>query len=428
MAYPFAYNRGMDDSLLNRLKSLGMQLGNAPVTHVSTRKPEALVPIEKVISGQHHPTIFGDVFISEKQYPSDYKHGIIEFTTRIDLSPLLSWSRISLEYNPPLEEFVFLDTETSGLAGGTGTFVFLVGLGYWKNDQYHLVQLFLREPDEEPAFLTALEEHLTPFKVLVTYNGKSFDAPLLNNRFVLNGFQSPVKKKHHIDLLSLTRRIWRNRLDDRSLSNLEHEILNLTRSADEIPGWMVPQIYFEYLQTLNASPLQGVFYHNQIDILSLSALFVHLTQLLENPLAAENPQSLDLIAIARLYEELGDYARAFQLYEASLEIGLPTHFFIQTLYRFANLHRRTGQPKEALNLWLKAAEYNEVDACIEIAKFYEHQQKAYSQAIEWTELGLSYLEPSPMPRYIKKQRRMELEHRRQRLIQKQNRLRNQESS
>lgn len=418
----------MDDSLLNRLKSLGMQLGNPPVSHSPNRKPEVSVSIEKVISGQHHPTIFGDVFISKKQYPADYKHGIIEFTTGIDLSPLLSWSRISLESNPPIEEFVFLDTETSGLAGGTGTFVFLVGLGYWKNDQYHLTQLFLREPDEEPAFLTALEEHLTPFKVLVTYNGKSFDAPLLNNRFVLNGFQSPIKKKHHIDLLSLTRRIWRNRLDDRSLGNLEHEILSLTRSADEIPGWMVPQIYFEYLQTLNASPLQGVFYHNQIDILSLSALFVHLTQLLNNPLAAENPQSLDLIAIARLYEELGDYNRAVQLYEAGLEIGLPTHFFIQTLYRFANLHRRTGQPEEALNLWLKAAEYNEVDACIEIAKFYEHQQKAYSQAIEWTELGLNYLEQSPMPRYIKKQRRMELEHRRQRLIQKQNRLRNQETS
>lgn len=418
----------MDDSLLNRLKSLGIQLGNTSVSRVPTRKSEVLLPIEKVISGQFHPTIFGDVFISEKQYPADYKHGIIEFSTKIDLSTLISWSRIPLDSATPIEEFVFLDTETSGLTGGMGTLVFLVGLGYWKKDHYHLSQLFLREPDEESAFLTALEEYLTPFKVLVTYNGKSFDAPLLNNRFVMNGFQSPIKKKYHIDLLSLTRRIWRNRLDDRSLGNLEHEILSLTRSADEIPGWMIPQIYFEYLQTLNASPLQGVFYHNQIDILSLSALFVHLAQLLKNPLIAENPQSLDLIAIARLYEELSDYTRAVQLYEASLDIGLPTHFFIQTLYRFANLHRRNGKLSEALELWLKAAEYDEVDACIEIAKFYEHKQKGYSQAIEWTELGLRNLEQSPMPRYLKKKRRVELEHRKQRLIQKQNRWKGQETS
>lgn len=418
----------MDDSLLNRLRSLGVQIGNTPPATGTIRKPEVLFPIEKVISGQFYPTIFGEVFVSEKQYPPDYKHGIVEFSTKIDLSTLISWSRIPLDFTTPIEDFVFLDTETSGLAGGTGTFVFLVGLGYWKNDHYHLLQLFLREPDEESAFLTALEEYLTPFKVLVTYNGKSFDAPLLNNRFVMNGFQSPVKKKYHIDLLSLTRRIWRNRLDDRSLGNLEHEILNLTRSTDEIPGWMVPQIYFEYLQTSNASPLQGVFYHNQIDILSLSALFAHLARLLRNPLGAENPQSLDLIAIARLYEELGDYNRAVQLYEAGLEIGLPTHFFIQTLYRFANLHRHNGKLSESLELWLKAAEYNEVDACIEIAKFYEHQQKVYSQAIEWTELGLRNLEQSPMPRYLKKQRRVELEHRRQRLLQKQNRWRNQETS
>lgn len=418
----------MDDSLLNRLKSLGMQLGNTPVSRVPTQKSEVLLPIEKVIFGQYHPTIFGDVFISEKQYPADYKHGIIEFSTKIDLSTLISWSRIPLDSATPIEEFVFLDTETSGLTGGMGTLVFLVGLGYWKKDHYHLSQLFLREPDEESAFLTALEEYLTPFKVLVTYNGKSFDAPLLNNRFVMNGFQSPIKKKYHIDLLSLTRRIWRNRLDDRSLGNLEHEILSLTRSADEIPGWMIPQIYFEYLQTLNASPLQGVFYHNQIDILSLSALFVHLAQLLKNPLIAEKPQSLDLIAIARLYEELSDYTRAVQLYEASLDIGLPTHFFIQTLYRFANLHRRNGKLSEALELWLKAAEYDEVDACIEIAKFYEHKQKGYSQAIEWTELGLRNLEQSPMPRYLKKKRRVELEHRKQRLIQKQNRWKGQETS
>jgi uncharacterized protein YprB with RNaseH-like and TPR domain len=416
----------MDDSLLNRLRSLGVQLGSS--TSLSSNQPpktEGMISVEKVIDGQYHQTIFGEVFVSEKDFPIDYKHGIVDFSLLPDLSSLIAWSRISVESATPIEKFVFLDTETSGLAGGTGTFVFLVGLGYWQHDRYHLTQLFLRSPEEEPAFLTALEEFLTSFKILVTYNGKSFDAPLLNNRFVLNGFHSPVKKLHHIDLLSLTRRIWRNRLDDRSLGNLEHEIINLKRSVEEIPGWMVPQIYFEYLQTQNATPLRGVFYHNEVDILSLSALFLHLAELLRNPLEVENPQSLDLIAIARLYEELGDYSRALRLYEASLEIGLPTHFFIQTLYRFANLHRRTGKMEEAITLWLKAAEYNEIDACIEIAKFYEHQQKSFEKALEWTELALSFLDQAPLPRYLKKQKRMELEHRKNRLKQKQIRVKNQ---
>ncbi len=415
----------MDDSLINRLRSLGMQLGNTPHSTNSTLKVERLIPIEKILDGKNYPTIFGDIFITEKQYPIDYRHGIVAFSNQRDLSSLLAWSRLPLSDNLSIEDFVFLDTETSGLAGGAGTFVFLVGFGFWKNDRYFLTQIFLREPGEEPAFLTGLEELLTPYKVLVTYNGKSFDAPLLNNRFILNGFQSPLKNMHHIDLLSLTRRVWRNRLDDRSLGNLEHEILNFGRAEEEIPGWMVPQIYFEFLQTQNATPLKGVFYHNEVDILSLSALFLHLADLLRNPLAARNPQSLDLIAIARLYEELGDFSGAIQLYEASLEIGLPAHFFIQTLYRFASLHRRTGKIEAALTLWLKAVEYHEIDACIEIAKFYEHHQKSCHQALEWTELALGYLEQSPLPRYIKKQKRAELEHRKERLYQKLNRRNNQ---
>ncbi len=416
----------MDDSLINRLRSLGVQLGSLPFSTSSTPKIESLIPVENVIDGKNYTTLFGDIFVCEKKYPLNFNHGIVNFSSPSDLSTLIAWSRIPVKSDTSLEEIVFLDTETSGLAGGTGTFIFLVGLGYWKHEYYYLSQIFLRDPSEEAAFLTALEEFLTPFKILVTYNGKSFDAPLLNNRFILNGFQSPIKNLHHIDLLSLTRRVWRNRLDDRSLSNLEREILELARAEEEIPGWMVPQIYFEYLQTRNATPLKGVFYHNEVDILSLSALFLHLSHLLKNPLGSNNPQSLDLIAIAHLYEELGDYAKAIQLYEASLEIGLPTHFFIQTLYRFANLYRRTGKIESALTLWLKAAELYEVDACVEIAKFYEHQQKSFQRAIEWTELALGYLDQLPLPRYVKKQKRHELEHRKQRLHQKQNRSRNKE--
>lgn len=418
MDYPFAYNNIMDESFLNRLRMLGVQIGTDSTTTHASPKIDSGIPIEKIIPGKSYSTIFGDAFVFEKQYSPDYRHGMIDFNGRFDLTTLLAWSRLPVDPPIQIDEIVFLDTETSGLAGGSGTLVFLVGLGYWKQGNYHITQVFLRHPAEEDAFLTALDELITPFRIMVTYNGKSFDAPLLNNRYILNGFNNPLKEKHHIDLLSLTRRIWRNRLNDRSLGNLEQEILGFHRSAEEIPGWMVPQMYFEYLQTQNADPMKGVFYHNEVDIVSLSALFVHLANLLQNPLEANERQSLDWIAIARLYEELKDYDRAVQLYEASLKIGLPTHFFIQTLYRFASLYRRTGEYDKALVLWMKAVEFNEVEACVEIAKYYEHHQKSHYQALEWTETALKFLNTLPLPRYIKKQKIKELEHRRNRLLQK----------
>ncbi|MEW6651626.1 MAG: ribonuclease H-like domain-containing protein, partial [Chloroflexota bacterium] len=279
----------MDESLFNRLKSLGVQLGASQSTPPS-KKDATAIPIENVVPGKEYPTIFGGTYLVENCYPASYSHGNIAMNNPVDLTALLNWSRLSDSGLNLREKFLFLDTETSGLIGGAGTIVFMVGLGYWQGDEYRLTQLFLRDPEEEPSFLTALEEIITAFPVLVTYNGKSFDAPLLNNRFILNGFKSPLREKHHIDLLSLTRRVWRNRLESRSLGNLEQEILTVSRGQEEIPGWMVPELYFQYLQTRNASPLSGVFYHNQMDILSLSALFLHLADLLMDPLRSEHPQ------------------------------------------------------------------------------------------------------------------------------------------
>lgn len=407
----------MDESLFNRLKSLGVQLGTTQ-TKPLPKEDDWGIPIEKVLSGREHTNIFGSTFLVENRYPANYQHGNVVLGTPTDLSALLAWSRLSERTLLSREKFLFLDTETSGLVGGAGTIVFMVGLGFWQGEEYRLIQLFLRNPAEEAAFLTTLEELLTPFPILVTYNGKSFDAPLLNNRFVLNGFQSPLHDKHHIDLLSLTRRVWRDRLVSRSLGNLEQEILHLPRGQEEIPGWMVPELYFQYLQTRNASPLYGVFYHNQMDILSLSAVFLHLAELLRDPLNSENPQSLDTAAIARLSEELGEFDKAITLYEASLKMGLPRAFFVKTLYRFADLYRKAGRMEDALRLWKKAAEFDEIDACIEIAKHAEHREKHLDEALQWSSLALSRLETSILPKYVKKQKQAEIAHRIERLKSK----------
>jgi len=165
----------------------------------------------------------------------------------------------------------------------------------------------------------------------------------------------------------------------------------VARAQEEVPGWLVPQIYFDYLHTGDSRPLAGVFYHNSMDILSLAGLFNYVAELLNNPLR-EDVDSLDMIAIARLYEELGYFELAAAYYEHSLSQGMPEPFFIQTLERFALLYRRRGEWDAAVRLWEKAVEHEQVNACIELAKYYEHQMKNSAEAIRWSEVALNLLE------------------------------------
>lgn len=409
----------MDDSLLKRLKSLGVQLGTSQVK--SAQSPGESVPIEKVVAGFEHTTQFGFAFLADERFPEDYIHGTIPFSQKVDYGIMGEWAGYPGLDQHPLEKFVFLDTETSGLAGGTGTFAFMVGIGWWEPDGFRLQQSFLREPAEETAMLAALDEILTPFQTVVTFNGKSFDIPLLNGRHILSALKSPFAEMQHVDLLALSRRVWRNRLPSRALGSLEQEILSVERSEEEIPGWMVPEMYFEYLKSGNSSPMAGVFYHNKMDILSLAALFLHLSNLLSNPMNWLADEGLDLIAIAKLYDETGRRDQAISLYEHSLSLGLPRPFFIQTLYRYADLARKEGKLEQTVRLWQKAAEYQEYSACLDLAKYYEHRLRDYQTAMEWTAQARIYLESLVYPTYIKKNILNDLQKRQERLHNKFNR-------
>jgi tetratricopeptide (TPR) repeat protein len=226
----------------------------------------------------------------------------------------------------------------------------------------------------------------------------------------------------HVDLLALSRRVWRNRLPSRALGSLEQDVLLVMRGQDEIPGWMIPEMYFEYLRSSDSRPLAGVFYHNKMDILSLAALFLHLANLLSSPMEWLADEGLDLIAIAKLYEDTGRRDQAIALYEHSLSLGLPRPFFIQTLYRYADLARKEGVFDQAAKLWEKATEYQEYFACIELAKYHEHRLRDYAKAMEWTLQARVLLESSPQPVYIKKRILTDLQKRQERLEQKTRRL------
>lgn len=403
------------ESLSDKLKSLGVQLGAG---NIPKPKPKLSLGIDQVIPGTPITTPFGEAFLVEKHYMPAYRHGSINLCAQPPLHVLSEWGRIAHLAENPLSDFVFLDTETTGLGGGTGTLVFLVGLGYVTGTGFHLTQLLLRNPQEEPALLAGLSQLLDAFRAVVTYNGKAFDIPLLNTRHVLNGFSSPFSQMDHLDLLPLARRVWRNRLASRSLSSLEQEIVGVSRTQEEVPGWQIPQIYFDYLISGDAHPLEGVLYHNAMDILSLAAVFQHIANLLENPLGGDAPHTLDMIAIARLYEDLGFYEQAIPLYEFSLETGLPEEFFIQTLQRFADLYRRRQEWDKTLMLWEKASQFHHIESCVELAKYYEHHAREYSLALQWTQMALDYVDLYIHGRASKKQWAQALNHRKERISRK----------
>ncbi len=377
------------ESIQDKLRALGVNLG-LPAS-INSQKGK-VTRIEQVVNGEYFPTSFGEAFVVREEVEPSRTFGLVIPST---LNLISLWANSTELPSARFEEVIFLDTETSGLAGGTGTFAFMIGLGYFTDHSFQLIQLFMRDPSEEPGLLSALNNFLGDFKAIVTFNGKSFDIPLLNTRHVLNGFTTPFKEIDHIDLLHLARRLWRNRLPSRALKDLEIELLDIHRTQEEVPGWMVPELYYNYLRHGDVQPLSGVFYHNGMDVISLAALFNYTASLLDHPLQYQHVDSLDLVAIARLYDQLERTDEALNLYEKAIAQGLPITFYVDTLLRFAEIKRRKGDFGAVIDLWRKAAENGSVEGCLRLSKHFEHTEKAFSEAHRWAKQALDMLQCSP---------------------------------
>lgn len=407
------------ESIFEKLKSMGVQRGVSHLPEPKKQPRTTTYGIEAVVEGSDVPTVYGSAFMTQEQLPASYLHGGMPLCADRDMGVLAAWSGTPRINQPGGNNVVFLDTETSGLAGGTGTYAFLIGIGYRTETGFELNQFFMRDPGQEPALLAALDQWLAQFSAVVTFNGKTFDLPLLNTRFVLNGLSSPFEKYEHVDVLQIARKLWRDRLPSRALGDLEKEIVHFNRAQDEVPGWLIPQLYFDYLRSGDARPLGGVFYHNAQDILSLAALYGYIAGLLKDPLHQATIYGLDLAAIARLYEEMGMVDQAAELYERSLKVGdLPEPFFFKTIERYALLHRKQGEWYQAAQLWRRAAEHGEVSACVELSKYYEHHERNYMEALNWAKKALDNFE---VDRFYPGSGRMlehEIEHRIGRLYQR----------
>lgn len=368
-------------TLSERLKSLGVKIGAADL---APKQPRIAYPIESVLEGRVVETMNGSAFAVETTYGLDYRHGTTALAPKLRIETIAEWTRDARVQQADSQKFVFIDTETTGLVGGTGTYPFLIGVGRFAGDEFRLTQLFMRDPAEEPAVLAALSELLAPCDALVTFNGKSFDVPLIATRYIVHRIESQIRSSPHIDLLPLARRLWRDRLESRALGSLEQHILQAQRTHEDVHGSLIPAIYFDYLRTQDARPLAGVFYHNAMDVVAMAALLTHVSGMLNDPLGFETEHGADLVGMGKLLQDLGRLSEAAAVFGRALELDLSEELFRETAQRLAYLERRQGRHQAALDLWMQAASRKEVYAIVELAKYYEHRARDIPEAMRWT--------------------------------------------
>ena len=341
--------------------------------------------VEDLLAGEVVETGFGRHFETTKLYPRHQRHGSYEISDLAEMRPdlLAALSEGTIPECGP-EKWAFLDTETTGLAGGSGTFAFLVGLGSIEADGFRVRQFFMRDHSEEASALNSLATHLARFDVLVTYNGKSYDQPLLETRYTMCRARHPFARMEHLDLLYGARRLFKIRLESCRLVNLENQILGVERVGD-IPGEMIPYVYFEYLRTKSGRRLLPIFEHNVLDIVSLACLTGLIPEAFRDPENARARHGMDLLGLARWLQMSGRLEESHRLMRRAVEMGLPDAHLFRTLFEVGGIEKKLG--------WLEAAVATfsdlslsrntfQVKAYEELAKHYEHKERNAGMALE----------------------------------------------
>jgi uncharacterized protein YprB with RNaseH-like and TPR domain len=363
---------------LARLRRLGLRRGiaNLQPKQEAPAKKKRGPGIEEMVAGQVCETRLGACFVVEESWPLSHRHGDLPLSEALLVSPttLARLADFSDGSTFDLRQAIFFDVETSGLSGGTGTYAFLVGVGFFAGDAFRARQFFMRDVTDEPAMLHLVGELLDRFDAVVSFNGRAFDVPLLNTRFTLARQPPRLTRAPHLDLLKPSRRLWRRRLASCSLGSLEQEVLGIRRSEKDVPGWLVPRLYFDYIQTGDASELAGVFYHNLVDILSMVTLVARLGAVFDDPRVAKALDGVDLFSLGRWYERLGMTAEGEAAYRRALSKSLPAEIQQAVRRHLSFLLKRQGRREEAVDIWLKVVENGGSGrgyAYVELAKHYE---------------------------------------------------------
>lgn len=374
------------------------------------------VPLEEVVPGTWQMTPDGRCFLAEERFSLAHAHGCYRLSEVLSLPPE-AWTLALGGAGDPLDvrRAVFVDIETSGLSRSGGTVAFLVGLGTFEGDEFVLRQFFMPDYGEEPALLTLVGEVLGAAAGLVSFNGRSFDWPILETRYVMAGRPPPIDPVQHLDLLLLARRLWRRCLSSCALSALETPLLGLERSRHDIPGYLIPGLYNAYVQQGDTEPMADVFYHNAMDILSLVTLAARAGHTLLSEAESADPYR-DPLALGILYARSGrpdDAVHALQ--EAARSPDEATA--ADAARRLALLLRRAGEYNAAMAVWEEQCARGDVSAAIELAKQYEHRLRDDAAALEIVDGAIARVEAGipGLTRYERGRLLRELNHRRDRL-------------
>ena len=391
----------MSDDLQKRLRRLGVVKGarnlkpppnQAPMPPVVTGdEPQPLGTL--IPGGQVIETDFGGCFVVDHIYPLNHKHGTnqLEELTKLPVEAAAQFCQDERLAGLAYRDFLFLDTETTGLSGA-GTLAFMVGVAFFEEEAFIVRQYFLRDHGDEAPMLTLLAELLADRPAVITFNGRSFDLPLLDTRYMMNRLDDlagDLRERPHIDLLPPARRLWRSRLVSCSLSSLEESLLGIHRSHEDVPGWLIPGLYMDYLRSGDARELVRVFYHNRIDMLSMVTLAHRIIRQFSLPQEGDEP--LDLLSLARWQVALGMASKAELTLQGLLADNIALDAYQQALGQLAWLLKRHDRRLEAVPLWqqLAVTSFDDVSAHVELAKYYEWHDIQLGVALHWTTQALS---------------------------------------
>ncbi len=348
--------------ILSRLKALGVSKG-MPEKPAAPRKVTDRIAALKAVfpHGIVEENDYGLCFINRLKQPLSQEHGIVDMNRQLMPSRLFD-SIMGMDILRKEDTLAF-DTETSGLSNGSGSFIFMLGLGYFEGDSYIVDQLILPDLGDEPAFLRQTELIFSRFPLLISYNGKGFDIPMLQARLHFHLFPDFTKEIAHIDLLNLTRRYWKPSLGSVRLANIEQYVLKLQRGDEEVPGYLAPELYRDFLRDGDAEHISGVAYHNQIDVVSLSAFLLHLNDL---AVRGENDPAF-LVENGMCESAL--FRHNLSIFSGKVISGLDS-FSKKEKRSIASGFMKSGEPEKALPIFEELAHAGDQDSAMKLMKFY----------------------------------------------------------
>jgi uncharacterized protein YprB with RNaseH-like and TPR domain len=289
---------------------------------------------------------------------------------------------------------LFFDSETTGLAGGTGTIPFMLGFGFFGDQAFQVKIFVLQDLDREGEFLQAVAEFLRRggFSATVTFNGKAFDFPLLETRFILQRQRFPLLELPHLDFLFPARTIWKNTYDSRKLGYLGEMLLGLSR-GDDIEASSIPALYFGFLRTRAFSLIEPVVDHNALDLIGLAAVvLLGVLYLDDYSLTGDGGE---IFGLGLLCERAGLLEKAEGFYKVAREVSARSDVGTLATRRLSVLMKKKRLYGEALELWRALCAGDDPGALREISIHYEHRERNYSQAVTFVEKALASARQKP---------------------------------